>query len=56
MKTSIWTVDFDNGKRIYVSATTVLAAVKYAVWGYNKDSDSLQIFPKNIIQVRKGTF
>lgn len=49
----LWTVDFNTGARMYVSATTILNAVKNAVWGYNKDMNE-KIAPKNIVSVRKG--
>lgn len=37
MKIDLWTIDFDTGYRMYVSASTVKTAIKNAVWGYNKD-------------------
>lgn len=54
MKTKLWTVDFDLGfrrSRLYVSAPTVLVAVKNAVWGYNKDSEAPKVSSKQITMV-----
>lgn len=56
MKTQIWTVDFDLGhrhSRIYVSASTVILAIKNAVWGYNKSTGE-NINSKRIVKVRQG--
>lgn len=55
MKTYLWTVDFNNGFGMYVSATTILTAIKNAVWGYNKDYNT-RITSKNIVSVRKGRY
>ena len=54
MKTKLWTVDFSNGKRMFVSASTVLVAIKNAVWGYNKDSGNEKITPKQVIMICQG--
>lgn len=51
----LWTVDFDIGARMYVSASTVLNAIKNAIWGYNKDMNG-SLKPKNIVNVRKGKY
>lgn len=53
MKTTLWTVDFDTGKRMYVSASTVKIAIHLAVWGYNKDMDT-KLNSSNITAVQKG--
>ena len=54
MKTVLWTVDFNNGMQMYVSASTVLVAIKNAVWGYNKDRGTLPITAKDVVKVQKG--
>jgi len=54
MKTVLWTVDFSNGMRMYVSASTISVAIKNAVWGYNRDSGALKITAKDITKVQKG--
>lgn len=37
MVTILWTVDFNTGARMFVSASTVKMAIKNAVQRYNKD-------------------
>ena len=54
MKSVLWTVDFSNGMQMYVSASTILVAIKNAVWGYNRDSGSLKITAKDVVKVQKG--
>ena len=55
MKTYLWTVDFNNNFRMYVSAPTVLIAIKNAIWGYNKDMNE-SIKSSSITAVRLGKF
>lgn len=55
MKTVLWTINFDTGKIIYVSASTILVAIKNAVWGYNKDHAG-KMSPKNVVRARKGKY
>ena len=54
METTLWTVEFSNGRKMYVSASTILVAIKNAVWGYNKDSSPLRIHPRDVVKARKG--
>jgi len=54
MKTVLWTVDLNSGLRMYVSASTVLVAVKNAVWGNNKDDSYMKITAKDITMVCRG--
>ena len=55
MKTSLWTVEFDNGQAVIVSARTVLMAIRNGVWGYNKDSGRPPLKSSNVIKVYHGT-
>ena len=50
MRTILWVVDFDNGMSIIVNASTVLVAVKNAIWGYNKNALP-KMTPKRIIKI-----
>ena len=54
MKKQYWTIDFENGKRMYVWAATVLTAIKLAVWGYNKDYESAPVKSSNIVKIQQG--
>lgn len=53
MKTSLWQIDFDNEQSVIVSTSTILMAIKNAVWGYNKDSLAPKVNSSNIVKVVK---
>jgi len=53
MKSNLWTVDFNTGARMFVSASTVKIAIKNAVQGYNKDMNG-NLNSADITMVYKG--
>lgn len=55
MRNYLWTVDFDNNCRMYVSASTILMAIRNAVWEYNKNMDG-SLKSSNITSVRLGRY
>lgn len=53
MKTVLWTIDFNTGARIFVSASTVKIAIRNAVEGYNKDMNG-HLTSADIDMVHRG--